>query len=93
MIDLKDQAKKLLMKGKELKDPDIIQMALEMLESYEAPKEPAPVKKKVVKQAKPVAKKLPVPATEEFVMNPLKQNTASRRTPLERKKTPKRIYG
>lgn len=58
MIDLKDQAKKLLMKGKELKDPDIIQMALEMLESYEAPKEPAPVKKKVVKQAKPVAKKI-----------------------------------
>lgn len=33
MLDLKEQAKKLLMKGHQLKDPDIINMAIEMLDN------------------------------------------------------------
>jgi len=35
MNDLKEQAKKILAKGKELNDPDLIGMALEMLDAYE----------------------------------------------------------
>ena len=35
MNDLKEQAKKILAKGKELNDPDLIGMALEMLEAYQ----------------------------------------------------------
>ena len=89
MNDLKEQAKKILAKGKELNDPDLIGMALEMLEAYQPQVDIA----KPVESAKPTkvskpksgrAKAASGDITDQFRVNNGSDNRFGRKTPLDR---------
>lgn len=56
MDSLKEQAKKILAKGKELNDPELIGMALEMLEAYQPEVELAVESTKIAKSKKATRK-------------------------------------
>lgn len=80
MTDLKEQAKKIIAKGKALKDAELVQMGLDMLEEYSPVNNQVsiesvePVKPKISKKPKTVAKN-PEPkltGAEDFTMNKTK---------------------
>lgn len=89
MNDLKEQAKKILAKGKELNDPDLIGMALEMLEAYQPETSAAkPVKSskstKTAKQKPSMAKAASGDITDQFRVNNGSDSKFGRKIPLDR---------
>lgn len=87
MNDLKEQAKKILAKGKELNDPDLIGMALEMLEAYQ-PEVNKPVRSpksaKTTKQKPSMAKAASGDITDQFRVNNGVDSKFGRKIPLDR---------
>lgn len=89
MNNLKEQAKKILAKGKELNDSDLIEMALEMLEAYQ-PEVEDPVKRiESTKTTKPKSSSVKASSgdiTDQFRVNNTREDGKfGRKVPLASK--------